>query len=349
MAIRTPTRVVVVEDSALQRAHLVSVLERDADVCVVGQASDASDAITVIERERPDLVTLDLVIPEGGGMRVIEHVMASMPTPILVLSATVTSRESVPAIEALVAGATDALPKPSRWTPAYEDELRRAARAVRGVAVVRHPRGTLAPRRGLADTPRTSRTPRRGRHVVAIAASTGGPPALARVLGDLDGLAAPVLVVQHIHPEFVEGLATWMRQVSPLPVRVARSGEPAEPGTVYIGPGNVHLRLAVGGRVELSPDPPSIHCPSADELFRSVAEHAGADGIGVVLTGMGSDGATGLAELRRRGGLTIAQDEASSAVFGMPRAAMRLGAVDSVLPLTEIAGAVLAVARRALR
>jgi two-component system, chemotaxis family, protein-glutamate methylesterase/glutaminase len=160
------------------------------------------------------------------------------------------------------------------------------------------------------------------------------------VLSGLGGLPAPVLVVQHLHPDFTGGLVDWMARVSALPVEVARDGQPAVAGRAYLAPGLHHLRLGAGGRLELTDTPASLHRPSADELFGSLAERAGPAGTGVLLTGMGEDGARGLLRLHRAGGCTFAQDEASSAVFGMPQAAYRMGAVTGLLPLEKIAAAV---------
>jgi two-component system chemotaxis response regulator CheB len=181
--------------------------------------------------------------------------------------------------------------------------------------------------------------------VVALAASTGGPGALAEVLAGLGDVAAPVLVVQHIHPDFISGLVSWMARVSALPVHMARHGEATLAGHVYIGPGEVHLRLDRHGHIALDPAPPTRHRPSADELFGSVAEHAGVNGVGAVLTGMGCDGARGLLALRGRGGRTFAQDEASCAVYGMPRAAYELGAVSDVVSLGDIAARIVLAVR----
>jgi two-component system chemotaxis response regulator CheB len=269
--------------------------------------------------------------------------MGLAPTPILVLSATVDGRDSAPAIDALVAGAVDAFPKPRRWTESDEAALRHTLRSLRAVKVIRHPRGRFNSHSSSRSTPLQAKAgrPAAGRRVVAIAASTGGPSALATVLSGLGELRAPVLVVQHIHPDFVDGLVHWMGNASDLQVRSARSGERLEPGTVYIGPGGVHLRIDHDHRILLDPEPVTIHRPSADELLYSVAQHVGPNGIGVVLTGMGDDGAAGLLELRRAGGVTIAQDATSSAVFGMPRAAYRLGAVTTMVPLERIAAGIL--------
>lgn len=339
-------RVVVVEDSAVQRAHLVRTLELDGDIEVVGQALDATESLAVVARLRPDVVTMDLQIPGGGGQHAIEQIMGDTPTPILVLSARVTTHRSTAAVEALLAGAVDALPKPDRWTVEAEAALRAKVRLLRGVVVIRHPRSHLGSAPASTRTPTRTPTPvhsptTRPRRIVAIAASTGGPSALATVLAGLAGLTAPVLIVQHLHPDFVEGLVTWMERASALPVQLASHGAPLERGVVYIGPGGTHLEIDADLRIALEAEPASTHRPSADELFRSVAAHAGASGVGVVLTGMGHDGTAGLLALRARGGLTIAQDEGSSAVYGMPRAAQEAGAVTTVLPVERIADAVL--------
>ena len=335
----SPVRVVVVEDSAVQRAHLVRTLEGEGDIEVVGQAVGAAEAVALVERLRPDVVTMDLQIPGGGGQHAIEQIMAHTPTPIVVLSGRVATQQSTEAVEALLAGAVDALPKPDRWTAEAEAAVRTRVRALRGVTVLRHPRGRLtsAPR----AAPTTAAATGRPGRVVAIAASTGGPAALATMLSGLAGLAAPVLVVQHLHPDFVNGLVAWMQRVSALPVKLASHGAALQGGVVYLGPGGTHLKVDGDLRIVLDPEPETIHRPSANELFGSVAAHAGSGGIGVVLTGMGDDGTAGLLALRARGGLTIGQDQGSCAVFGMPRAAEQAGAVIAMLPIDGIAAAVL--------
>jgi two-component system chemotaxis response regulator CheB len=336
----TKLRVVVVEDSLVQRAHLVGILEADGDISVVGEATTAEEGIALVALTRPDVVTLDLGLPDHNGGYVIEQIMANTPTAILVLSASVNGPQSASAIEALVGGALDALPKPDHWTPDLEVRIRKSVRMLSKVTVIRHHKGRLTVRPSLPARPQRVTSP-----VVALAASTGGPPALAEVLAGLSDLAAPVLVVQHIHADFVEGLVSWMARVSALPVELAHHGQQLLPGHVYIGPGDVHLHLDSCGRVALASHPATVHRPSADELFRSVAEHAGPAGVGVLMTGMGSDGANGLLALRARGGRTLAQDEASCAVFGMPKAAYLLGAVGNVVALHDIAATVVRAVR----
>jgi two-component system chemotaxis response regulator CheB len=201
--------------------------------------------------------------------------------------------------------------------------------------VIRHPRGNLTSSPTHAPYQHPEQHP-----LVAIAASTGGPSALATLLAGLAGLTAPVLIVQHLHPDFTDRLVDWMSRVSALQVMTAEHGQIPRAGCVYLAPGGVHLRVGPDLRLELDPEPASPHRPSADQLFLSVAERAGATAVGVLLTGIGDDGARGLLAIRRRGGWTLAQDEASCAVFGMPQAAQRIGAVTDLLPITQLAAAI---------
>lgn len=327
-------RALLVDDASAQHGELLSVLQEQGDIVVVDSAGTAAEAIQLVARDRPDVVILDLHLADGGSHRAIEQIMAHTPTPILVLSARIQDRQSPSAVEALVAGALEALPRPRQWTPALGTELRRAVRQISKVHVIRHPRG------GRADAVSRPEGRAAGRPVVAIAASTGGPSALAAVLPGLALLDAPVLVVQHLHADFTTGLVDWMARVSALPVETAGHGALARPGRVYFAPGDHHLRYAGHGRLELDTWPDSMHRPSADELFVSVADNVGPAAIGVLLTGMGDDGARGLLAIHRAGGQTFAQDEASSTVFGMPKAAARLGAVTEMIPIDKVADAV---------
>jgi two-component system chemotaxis response regulator CheB len=182
--------------------------------------------------------------------------------------------------------------------------------------------------------------------VVAIAASAGGPSAVGEVLRGLAGVSAAIVVIQHLHAAFVAEFVRWMARVSALPVQLALDGEALRPGSVYVAQAGTHLKIDASRHILLDPWPVSLHRPSADELFRSLARHAPKNTVGVLLTGMGSDGAEGLLALRQSGGTTIVQDAASAAVFGMPGAAQRLGAADHVLPLAEIAPAIVAALAR---
>ncbi len=370
-------RAVVVEDSATQRAALVRALERDGDIAVVATAEDADTAVATVARHAPGVVTMDLEIPRGGGTEAIRRIMAEHPAPVLVLSGLIEHRDAAPAVEALAAGAIDAVPKPRAWDAAHGEDLRRRVRRVASVPVVRRraarraragtgggspappsprPRGRAeaAPASdGAGVAPGASRAaatpasaPVRGWKaghppVVGIAASTGGPAALACVLAGLHDLPAPVLVVQHIHESFVESLAAWLGRETGLATSVARHGERPCPGAIHLAPAGAHLALGAEGKLVLSPDPAGLlHRPSGDVLLQSLAERIGSTSIGVVLTGMGDDGARGLLAIREAGGTTLAQDAASCAVFGMPRAARDRGATSRLLAPEALATAI---------
>jgi two-component system chemotaxis response regulator CheB len=332
-----PLRLVLVEDSATQRAHLARVLQANGDIVVVAEVGDADAAVAAVARQRPDVVTMDLDLPGSGGQDGIARIMAETPTPILVLSGLIDGVGAAKAVAALAAGAVDALPKPARWDEEAERQLRRQVRTVASVPVVGR-------RRRRAAEPGPAH-PREQRAVVGVAASTGGPAAVAALLRALPAVPAPILLVQHIHPSFTAGFTSWLDAEVPAPVECATHGAVALPGRVYVAPGDVHLRLGRRGRLTLGQDPPAVHRPSADVLFESIAAAASGAGIGVLLTGMGDDGARGLLAMRQAGARTFAQDEATSVVFGMPRAAHRLGAVQRLLAPEQIAKAVAAALR----
>lgn len=335
MTTRGPAlRALLVHHSPEARRQLTEVLQRDGDITVLVSAPGTLEAVLRVQQDHPDVVVLELRQGDQDGQHAIEQIMALAPTPILVLSVGGGDAGSPAAAAALRAGALDVLATPIEWTAAGEAHLRRSVRQLDKVVVIRHPRGG---RSSAAPAP-----PRGGRltAVVAIGASTGGPSALADVLSGLAGLQAPVFVVQHLHADFTGGFLRWMSRASALPVEVAQHRQVAQPGHVYLAPGDLHLRLGPDLHIELAALPATLHRPSVDQLFHSLAEHAGAGSIGVLMTGMGEDGARGLLAIHRKGGRTLAQDEASSAVFGMPRAAQRLGAVTEMVSLDRLAGAV---------
>jgi len=335
---RERIRLVLVEDSATQAAHLARVLQADGDITVVAQVADGDRAVEAVAHHRPDVVTMDLDLPGAGGEDAIERIMSGTPTPILVLSGVIDGSGSAQAVAALAAGAVDALPKPQRWDEATERALRRQVRTVASVPVVGRRR------RPTRTAPLRQATGGHG-PVVAIAASTGGPAALAELLRALPAVPAPLLVVQHIHASFTAAFVTWLDAEAAVPVELATGGTVALPGHVYVAPSDVHLRLGAHGQLTLHTEPRTVHRPSADELFFSLAERAGATAVGVCLTGMGDDGARGLLAMRRAGARTFAQDEESSVVFGMPRAAQQLGAVQRLLSPQQLAAAVAGAVR----
>lgn len=338
-------RVLVVDDSDTARGMLKAFLASDADIEVVGEAKDGREAVDMAGRLRPDIVTMDIYMPVMDGLEAIEHIMARHPVPILV----VTGRSSSDlAFNALSKGALEVMAKPDADGAG---DLAKKVKLLSKVKVITHMRG----RKGAdADLPKgAGPSGLDDIGIVAIASSTGGPKALSVVLPELPAdLPCPVVVAQHINEDFVSGLADWLGDISMVNVKVAEDGESIRRGTVYISPAGGHMELREGGRVALvGKKPTDIYMPSCNLLLSSVADVYGAKSIGVILTGMGNDGTLGMRRIKEAGGVTIAQDEKTSAIYGMPREAVRSGCIDAVLPLEKIAGEIIhrlnAVARGA--
>jgi two-component system chemotaxis response regulator CheB len=337
-------RVLVVEDSLTVRKRIVEILSGDPELAVVGEAADGKAAIELCERLRPDVMTVDMVLPVMSGLAVTEYVMAYCPTPILVVSSSLNRGELFRTYDALAAGAVDVLDKPRAGEEgrAWEARLVGAVKLVSHIKPITHPRARLGAMSRLGPpAPRTlaEQSPRRGCQLVAIGGSTGSPAALVEILRGLGGeLPVPALLVVHINEPFGAALAEWLDAQGPVRVRYARAGEPLRSarGALLAPPGR-HL-VVERGCLQLSDAPERHSCrPSVDVLFESLAREPGADRVvACLLTGMGRDGARGMLALRQAGAHTIAQDEATCAVYGMPREAVRLGAVDRVLPLGEI-------------
>lgn len=329
-------RVLVCEDSRTFAAGLVRTLERGGEIKVVGVAVTAEDAIAELTRLAPDLVTMDLELPGMSGLEAVEEIMSTRPTPILIVSSHIRAGTDLVAA-ALASGALEAIGKSDLLLrdPDGADAVafRRRVRLLSGARVIRHPRGRLNGRSAALR----ARPPHNA--VIGICASTGGPNALATLLAGIPAdFAVPILVVQHIGVGFSAGLAEWLDAAVPLPVRLAEHGASALPG-VTLAPDGADLLLGPDGLLQLDRTSPArLHRPSGDALLRSIADHAQSAGVAVVLTGMGRDGAEGLAAVGAAGGLTIAQDEATSAVYGMSREAAKRGAA-LILPIGEIARA----------
>ena len=368
----TPVHVVVVDDSAVQRRFLRAAVEAEGDFTVVGEARNGKEAVALVARLKPAAVLMDLDLPVMSGIEAIERIMSASPTPILVYSAFVAGANSDNALEALAAGAVDVLAKPGPDDTGSLDDyaavLRRKLRVAARVRVITHPRGRLRSqgmsgqtaslgggiRRPLTAAPRPpdpSLPARDSLKLVAIGASTGGPQALLTLLGQLpEDLGQAVLVVQHMAEGFIPGLASWLDGLVPMPVVVGESGRRLAPGTITIAPSGGNL-LVQDDRLRVlctPPEPGQFHVPGIDATFESIARALGPEALGVLLTGMGRDGAAGLLSMRERGALTIGQDEATCAVYGMPAAAYALGAVERQLPLPEIGPALLSALGRAL-
>lgn len=345
---RRALRIVVVDDSPTTRAILCNILEKDPDICVVAQARDGREAVSLVTQLAPDLVTMDIEMPRMGGLDAIREIMSTRATPILVVASPSPAASSDLAFEAVAAGALDVFQKPARDQPGdYErqaESLRRRVRLLADVKVITRRRGARVQEPPPFPPPHGGGGggcpgAERRIDVVAIGASTGGPQALVDVLRAIpEAFPACVLIVQHMAVDFVAGLGDWLSTAArSLTVKLASHGDVLRPGVAYLAPGDRHLRLDRKKRLVLNDGPHRHACrPSVDELMFSVAEHCGASALGVLLTGMGRDGAEGLLSMRKAGAMTIAQDQESCVVFGMPGAAVQLGAVDALLPLPEI-------------
>ena len=332
-------RVLVVDDSAFVRKAVERMLGATEDIEVVGFAADGEAGLARARELRPDVVTLDIRMPKLGGLETLERLMAEQPVPVLLLS-TLTQEGAEVTLRGLELGALDFVDKSSVQPMSMlslADELVAKIRALGGARVRLRPRPAPSP----------AAAPSAVAECVVIAASTGGPAALQTVVGALPaGFAASVLVVQHIPRGFTRSLAERLDARSSLPVREAKDGEPVEPGKVLVAPAGIHSRLVRRrGRVEvaLEEEPRgALHRPSADVVMGSTAEVFGPASVGVVLTGMGSDGTEGLRAIREKGGLTVAESEATSVIYGMPKAAIEAGVVQRVVPLEKVAGEILA-------
>jgi two-component system chemotaxis response regulator CheB len=333
-------RVLVVDDSATARELLTQVLESDPELVVVATARGGKEALRLTRELRPDVITMDMYMPDLDGFQTTKEIMIAAPTPTVIVSASNQLQAVETGMQALRAGALALLLKPpAPGSPGFERAARELIETVKTMAevkVVRHFRRQPA----VATIPPNSdhRGPLRFR-AVAIAASTGGPPALCRLFAGLpEAFPAPVLVVQHMAHGFVEGFAKWLDATVPIRVKIAEHGETLLPGVVYVAPEQRHLGVRPRGCAALSVGPPiGGFRPAATHLFQSAAESFGKQVVALILTGMGRDGVDGLRHVRDAGGVTVAQDEASSVVFGMPGAAISEDLADAVLPIDRMA------------
>jgi two-component system chemotaxis response regulator CheB len=342
-------RVLVVDDSLTVRKRLVEVLERDPDITVVAEASDGKQAIELCQTSKPDVVTMDMMLPVMTGLAATEYIMAYCPTPILIVSASTNRGELFRTYEALAAGAVDVLDKPlgDDEDEAWAARLRAAVKLIARIKVITHPRARLS-RASLPPETAEPRPASAAHCVLAIGASTGGPAAVVEVLRALPApFPIPVLLVLHIGKPFGAALAEWLDGQTRHRVATATDGLRLSDlsGRVSMAPPDRHL-VVRGGQIRLTSDPERHSCrPSVDVLFESLAAETGAECLACLLTGMGRDGAAGMLAIRRAGGVTVAQDEATSVVYGMPREAALLDAARHVLPLAAIGGFLAAAAR----
>jgi two-component system chemotaxis response regulator CheB len=338
-----PIRVLIVDDVKSARDLLKDILATDRRFEVVGEVADGLEAVDRALELRPGLITMDIRLPSLDGFLAVERILAEFPVPIVMITASLGDQKDK-LFRAFKAGALDVLEKQELYLWRTRPEIRTGF--VRKLLALAHTRvGSRV------DSARTEveafldfsqqdqRAPAESPQVVAIAASTGGPSTLMRLFQQIPArVNACLLVVQHMSRGFLEGLVQWLDNEVELSVREAKDGDPLEPGVVLFAPEDYHMLVSERGSIRLNKSLPiSGHRPSAELLFESVARSFGRRAIGIILTGMGSDGAMGLKRLRERGGRTIAQDEQTSIIFGMPRAAIELDAAELVLPLEEIA------------
>jgi two-component system chemotaxis response regulator CheB len=348
-------RVLVVEDSPTVREFLLQILCSDPAIEVVGTAETGEEALEAVERFRPDIITMDIHMPRMNGFDATRRIMETHPTPIVIVSGAADATDTAKAFRAIESGALAVLSKPAGLGhPEHEQtkaELVRTVKLMSEVKVVRRwPRyrpPEAVPETSLCKGIRLQTTQSQPR-IVAIGASTGGPPVLQTILAALPkNFPIPVLIVQHIAAGFTQGLVDWLAQSSSLSVHIPTHGQSVLPGHVYVAPDGLHMAVGADGHVQLRLDEPENGLrPSVACLFRSVAKAYGPSAVGVLLTGMGKDGAWELKLMKEQGAVTIAQDRETSVVHGMPGEAIRLGGATYVLPPEKIRLALASLATR---
>lgn len=357
---KTPIRVLIVDDSALVRKLLTELLETDPAIEVVGTAMDPYAAREKIKKLKPDVLTLDVEMPKMDGITFLRNLMRLRPMPVVMVSS-LTEKGADATLQALELGAVDFVSKPkldlAHTLKDYGDEIiakLKIAASARVQTFVERPIDRLEVEPKLSadaviDKSAARRYFKTTDSLIVIGASTGGTEAIKEVLMRLPASAPGVVITQHIPEAFSAAFAKRMDTISAMAVCEAKEGQQILPGYVYIAPGNRHLLILRSGaryHCQLNDGPPvNRHRPSVDVLFRSAAQAAGPNSIGVILTGMGDDGATGMKEMREAGAHTIAQDEKTSVVWGMPGAAVARGGVETILPLHEIAGKIISLVK----
>ncbi len=341
-------RVLIVDDSQMVRDMLSDILGSDPAISIVGMAENGLQAIEQTQALKPDIVAMDINMPVMDGLEAIERIMSSTPVPILVI--TDLDHANI-AFAALSKGALDVYHK-AFYSQDMATELIAKVKLLSRVKVIRHilpkareVRASAQPfnRRTSSVAPPPAverRESKRAFQVVAIASSTGGPRALAQIFSELrEGFPVPIVVAQHMSDGFVGGLVEWLSSVTPVTVKFAEDGESLRENHIYFAPAGMHVQVNANGRLVLVAVPPEdLFHPSCNQLLTSAGEAFGAQSLGVILTGMGDDGVEGMRSIRKHGGYTVAQDEATSVVFGMPKVAIDSGVVDRICPIGEIGG-----------
>lgn len=333
-------RVGIVNDLKLAREVLREIVASDTRFEVCWYAEDGVEAIARCAGDPPDIVLMDLLMPKLDGVGATRAIMAATPCPILVVTATVQGNLAL-VYEAMGLGALDAVMTPTRGNPSSAREAQNLLRKMHAVLALARGMAAGASREQLPEARATAAVPQ----ILAIGSSTGGPAAVETILRALPGdFPAAILVAQHIDKEFVQGFVDWLRSRIRLGVRLARQGEPVQAAQVFVANSHAHMVLGPGGHLGYVDGPPgALYRPSVDVLFDSVSRNAPSGSTGVLLTGIGRDGASGLLAMRRAGLRTIAQDRDSCVVYGMPAAAAEIGAAEQILPVDRIAAQLLSL------
>ncbi|MFH1413261.1 MAG: chemotaxis response regulator protein-glutamate methylesterase [Candidatus Omnitrophota bacterium] len=344
MQLKNNIRVLVVDDSPLMCKVFTNILNSDPQIMVVGIANNGKDAVDLVSKLKPDIITMDIHMPVMDGLEATKQIMAYTPTPILVVSTSVFKMGMAKVFAAISYGALDVIEKGDMEFNADAQSGKALIEKIKflsNIRVVRHPLAKFENRYIKRDEDKIGIPQKKilGKdNLVAMIASTGGPQAIIEILRRLpENFPCSIVIVQHISLGFVEGLADWLNNASYIKVRVAEDSEDMQKGVAYIAPSNFQMRVEEGSKIHLSNEPAyNGHRPSGDILFESAARIYGENAIGIILTGMGSDGAMGIKAIKEMGGRTIAQDESSCIIYGMPKVAVEMGAIDKVLPLEKI-------------
>jgi two-component system chemotaxis response regulator CheB len=337
MMLKKPITIFVVDDSVVSRNLMIHLIESDPDLKVMGTAANGEEALNWLKDHTPDVITMDIFMPKIDGFEVTRRIMEIKPIPILIISSAYTPKDTEKGFKAMENGALAILEKPfGSRDEEYKLKSQEMIQTIKMISEVK-----LIKRRSnefttLTPSPIKVLTFKEQVQAIGIGASLGGPPALATILSQLPSpFSVPIFIVQHITSGFIQGFVSWIQTCTSLSICLPKDGEIARPGHVYVAPDDCHMRIQKGNVIALN----SIKKvqPSVDPLFYSMSTTYERRGVGVILTGMGKDGAQGLLEMKKRGAYTIAQDEQSCTMFGMPREAITIGAVRQVVPLDQIA------------
>jgi two-component system, chemotaxis family, protein-glutamate methylesterase/glutaminase len=334
----SPIRLLIVDDSLLMHKVLSDLVQADRQIQVIGTARDGEEALLKVASLHPDVVTMDIEMPKMNGLTAVRRIMDSNPTPVVMVSS-LTQREALITLKALEFGAVDYVPKPSGQISLHMDSVREEL-----VTKIKTAASANISQNKLSASPEEEPAPTKfnGDHIISIAASTGGPPAVTKVLTSLPAESPPILITQHMPKGVTKLFAEGLNERCKFTVKEAQEGDRIQERLALVAPGGFHMVVTKEQKIHLTTDPPVNYVrPAADVMMFSMAEVYGAKNVGVVLTGMGSDGAKGLKAIKESGGYTIAQDQATSVVYGMPNIAYQTGCVDKVAPLDRIPRAII--------